>query len=86
MTQGLFSLITEPNIWSKPQAFTKVTYHGFFKCEGKCYPNTQLELHWKMLLLIIFFFIFILFYFIFILIFNFILCFYLFYVLFHFIS
>ena len=25
---------------SRPQAFTKVTYHGFFKCEGKCYPNS----------------------------------------------
>ena len=29
---------------SRPHAFTKVTYHGFFKCEGKCYPNTQLEI------------------------------------------
>ena len=39
---------------SRPQAFAKVTYHGFLKCEGKCYPNTQLELCWKMLLLTIF--------------------------------
>ena len=29
---------------SRPQAFTKVTYHGFLKSEGKCYPNTQLEI------------------------------------------
>ena len=29
---------------SRPQAFAKVTYHGFFKCEGKYYPNTQLEI------------------------------------------
>ena len=29
---------------SRPQAFTKVTYHGFFMCDGKCYPNTQLEI------------------------------------------
>ena len=29
---------------SRPHTFTKVTYHGFFKCEGKCYPNTQLEI------------------------------------------
>ena len=35
MTQGLFSHWTELNL-SWPQAFAKVTYHGFFKCEGKC--------------------------------------------------
>ena len=29
---------------SRPQAFAKITYHGFFKCEGKCYPNFQLEI------------------------------------------
>ena len=29
---------------SRPQGFTKVTYHGFFKCERKCYLNTQLEI------------------------------------------
>ena len=40
---------------SRSQAFAKVTYHGFFKCEGKCYPNTQLELFWKILLLTIFY-------------------------------
>ena len=41
--------------FSRPQAFAKVTYHGFFKCEGKCYPNTQLELCWKILLITIFY-------------------------------
>ena len=75
MTQGPFSHRTEP-IYFLAQAFTKVTYHGFFKCEGKCYPNTQLELYWKMLLYIKIFYLitfyfgyilfFILFYFIFI--------------------
>ena len=40
---------------SRPQSFAKVTYHGFFKCEGKCYPNTQLELCWKILSLTIFY-------------------------------
>ena len=40
---------------SKPQAFAQFTYHGFFKCEGKCYPNTQLELCWKILFFTIFY-------------------------------
>ena len=42
-TRSIFSQGTEPK-FVKPQGFTKVTYHGFFKCEGKCYPNTQLEI------------------------------------------
>ena len=50
MTQWSLFFINRTKYFSKPQAFTKVTYHGFFKCEGKCYPNTQLELCWKMLL------------------------------------
>ena len=47
MTQGLIFSMNRTKNCSRPQAFTKVTYHGFFKCEGKCYPNTQLELCWK---------------------------------------
>ena len=63
MTQWSLFSINRTKYFSKPQAFAKVTYHGFFKCEGKCYPNTQLELCWKMLLFIIFYinFMFILF-------------------------
>ena len=44
MTQGLIFLKNRTKHCSRPHAFTKVTYHGFFKCEGKCYPNTQLEI------------------------------------------
>ena len=40
MTQRPIFSINRTNYLSKPQAFAKVTYHGFFKCEGKCYPNT----------------------------------------------
>ena len=63
MTQRSLFSINRTKYFSKPQAFAKVTYHGFFKCEGKCYPNTWLELCWKMLLFIIFYinFMFILF-------------------------
>ena len=44
MTQGLIFLKNRTKHCSRPHAFTKVTYHGFFKCEGKCNPNTQLEI------------------------------------------
>ena len=44
MTQGLIFSKNKTKNCSRPQAFAKVTYHGFFKCEGKCYPNTQLEI------------------------------------------
>ena len=40
MTQRSLFSINRTKYFSKPQAFAKVTYHGFFKCEGKCYPNT----------------------------------------------
>ena len=40
MTQRSIFSINRTKYLSKPQAFAKVTYHGFFKCEGKCYPNT----------------------------------------------
>ena len=54
MTQGPIFSMNRTKICFRPQAFAKVTYHGFFKCEGKCYPNTQLELCWKILSLTIF--------------------------------
>ena len=44
MTQGLIFSKNRTKNYFKPQAFAKVTYHGFFKCEGKCYPSTQLEI------------------------------------------
>ena len=40
MTQRSIFSINRTKYLSKPQAFAKVTYHGFSKCEGKCYPNT----------------------------------------------
>ena len=52
-TRSLFSE-NRTKTWSQPQAFAKVTYHGFFKCEGNCYPITYLELCWKILMFIIF--------------------------------
>ena len=55
MTQRSLFSMNRTKYFSKPQAFAKVTYHGIFKCEGKCYPNTQPELCWKMLLFIIFY-------------------------------
>ena len=54
MTQGLFSQRTEPKLDLSHKLSPRSPTMAFSKCEGKCYPNTYLELCWKMLMLIIF--------------------------------
>ena len=82
MTQRSIFSINRTKYLSKPQAFVKVTYHGFFECEGKHLAGIVLEI--IIVHNIVFYFIFI---FIFVFDVYFMFCYFIFYfILFHYIQ